>query len=274
MRGSSGDVLSLVRCLVLLFITMVAFSKVPRSGADAFSSSGNLLQCELAHKASMRGSLVFAVRDQEAISIWFEDVSSDDEDDSPLACEKVCKVSDDVVLVGTGLMSDFLYIKKLVTDFVLEYHYAFGQDPPVSRISDLIAQKMHENTLYEARRPFAVAIVVAGRDAQQGGQLLLQEINALGSRVDCDAVCVGRTAADVFARWKEATRVQTISSGSATCTAAPSMLGAIRTVIDHTDDNSDDSPSIEDTNEDHQSAFVRKHRLKFLQLLTRPSSKS
>jgi proteasome alpha subunit len=164
-------------------------------GTTIFSPDGRLYQVEYAREAVARGAPTVGVTTGEGVALAAETRRR-----SPLevadGIEKLHRVDDGLVAGSAGHVADARHLVDLARRFVQAERLRYGEPPATGTTARAVADELQEATATGGRRPFGVALLLAGvRDGDDGPRLY--ETDPSGTTREWRAAAVGRDAADV-----------------------------------------------------------------------------
>jgi 20S proteasome alpha/beta subunit len=178
----------------LLIVSLLLLFELAFSDLYKFNSEGRISQLELAKKASENGNPVFCVRTNAMIVICTCDVVSS----LSAPMEKIVPISNFLILCGSGIATDFSYLKDQITSEILEQEFNLRTEVSALRLAKKLSNIIHSQTLTARTRPLGASILLAGKHNEQ---LKLYEINCLGNIYDNDATCIGLYSEPIISKW-------------------------------------------------------------------------
>ena len=96
---------------------------------------------------------------------------------------KVFKLHNYLCYTGTGISSDFSYIKQKIFSLLSNSIYTYGQEPSITRLVSSIATIYHDRTMSSGQRPLGLRSIIMGYDDISNVKIF--EIDPFGNTYDC-----------------------------------------------------------------------------------------
>eukprot|EP01108_Squamamoeba_japonica_P001967 TRINITY_DN1895_c0_g1_i2.p1 TRINITY_DN1895_c0_g1~~TRINITY_DN1895_c0_g1_i2.p1 ORF type:complete len:277 (+),score=102.49 TRINITY_DN1895_c0_g1_i2:126-833(+) len=153
-----------------------------------FAPSGKLIQLEHALKAVQAGATALAVRAKSGVVLATEKKLPALA--IPASYQKISVITDHIGVVYAGMGPDSRVLVKRGRKIAQQYKRTYGEDIPVKMLVRELASVMQEFTQSGGVRPFGVALLVAGVDAD--GEPALYQVDPSGSYWAWKASAIGK----------------------------------------------------------------------------------
>lgn len=156
--------------------------------AEFFDSGGRLTQVEYADKASMKGGTVIGIctSDSAVLVTW-----SSWTDRSVKLPRKIHQITEFTGVSSSGIISDVNYLTNKIFEEATEHSFAFGSDPPASRMALSLADYIHDRTMSARYRPLGIRMCLASYD--EVSKASITEIDVIGNIHRCKLSCIGES---------------------------------------------------------------------------------
>ena len=153
---------------------------------EFFDSGGRLTQVEYADKASMKGGTVIGIctSDSAILVTW----SGWTDRSVKLPC-KIHQITEFTGVSSSGIISDVNYLTNKIFEEATEHSFAFGSDPPASRMALSLADYIHDRSMSARYRPLGIRMCIASYD--EVSKASITEIDVIGNIHRCKLSCIG-----------------------------------------------------------------------------------
>lgn len=158
-----------------------------------FSPDGRLYQVEYAIETVRRGTIAVGIKSRDGTVIAVEESSRKLQISDKL--QKIFKVDDHIGVAAAGYIPDARSQVDNARFFSQSNKLIYDEDTDIETVARHIADQCQQFTQFAGVRPFGVALIIAGVDADGTGQLFLTDPS--GTYVSLDAVAIGSGNDDV-----------------------------------------------------------------------------
>ena len=185
----------------LFILISVCIRSVQSSSSGLFDSSGRLTNYELSTKATKRGGTVIGVCNcNYTVLISYSPTSqasghtASERDFAKFS--RHAKLADNMIVTSAGISSDCNHVTQKLFEETSRHIYLFRSNPIGGRVTNSIANYIHQNTLRTNRRWLGVNLCLVCTDEVAGPQLY--EVDIFGSIHQCQLTCIGKITAYIF----------------------------------------------------------------------------
>ncbi|KAH8236058.1 hypothetical protein KR038_011751, partial [Drosophila bunnanda] len=157
-----------------------------------FSPEGRLYEVEYAMEEVAKAAPGVAIMAAEGIA-----VAAMQEDIFPLMAQQsalghIFRVDHDNACTVTGIMTDGFKMLSAMTSYSQRHRRTYGEQMSTQQLVDHVCLKKQSYTMYTGKRPFGIAVIYMGWDAERGWQLYQSDPS--GNYSGWKSVCIGRHA--------------------------------------------------------------------------------
>jgi 20S proteasome subunit alpha 3 len=168
---------------------------------NIFSPEGRLYQVEYAMEAINHAGTCLGLLAKDSIVIAAERRIVHKLLDETAHAEKIYRLSDDIACCVAGVTSDANVLVNELRAGAQRHQLQFGRPIPVEQLVISLCDVKHAYTQYGGLRPFGVAFLYAGWDAQFG--LQLYQSDPSGNYSGWKATCIGNNSTSALSLLKQ-----------------------------------------------------------------------
>lgn len=155
-----------------------------------YTTTGNISQITYAQKSADSGDTCIAIKSKYGIVMAAEKPKNSQlyisESD-----ERIKKVSNNVSLLSSGLITDAVYIQRRLKDAAMEYKKAFEEDITFESVKNALLQNVHVFTRYMGVRALGANFLTA---VHKNNEFKLLTTDCSGKTSYYKANCLGRSS--------------------------------------------------------------------------------
>ena len=176
-----------------------------------FSPDGRLYQVEYANEAVKRGTTCIGLKASDGlivISVKGVDKYSSLIEENSL--NKIFQIDDSIILTGAGLLSDMQFIVENVRIYAQSLRQTYGESSSAGQLTRFIAKIKQSHTQIAGYRPFGIAIIVAGLNADDSHGLYY--IDPSGSYWEYKGIIIGEGSQELTEELEKIYSYESINS--------------------------------------------------------------
>lgn len=175
-----------------------------------FSPDGRLYQVEYANEAVRRGTTCIGLKGTDGVLvISLKGISRHSRLIEEYSLNKIFQIDDSIVLTGAGLLSDMQYLVENARIYSQNLQQVYGESSSAGQITRFIAKIKQSHTQTAGYRPFGVAIIIAGFNADESHGLYYTDPS--GSYWEYKGIIIGEGSQELTEKLEDIYSFETIS---------------------------------------------------------------